>query len=424
MKLKIGYLLSEGFKNADVVGTQAVLGLSGAKFYYVGQKEELIQGDSGYALKSNCTFNNCPKLDILIVPNLPEDAENNIEIRNFIKRQSASWTYVVGISSGVLALAASGVLKGKYVTSNTTTLNKLEVYDVHPVKKNTFMKDGKIITAGPSTGAIEAAYYLSYVLKGKGITKLLELNLEYNPTIQFSHITQKTLPEVEFKPLKVAVTCPPNLYLPDVAGAVEVFSYIPNVEIYFVWKTTEEIQSILGPRLASTKTFKDCPQVDVLITGAIMPKDTVDPELIEFYRQQAPKAKAVVGVCAGVFVLGAAGLLDNRMAVTNLHMLRMLKKVGAKRHNTETTFDGKYYTAGPAIGSYEIALQVIAQLYGDETAAYIEGEMLEYQPNPIFDMGTPQKAGKIRHMLSLLISTPLLPLYSPKVKRVYKKVIK
>lgn len=421
MGLKIAYVLAEGVKNSDIVGTQAVLGISKYDFYYVAKEIGPVNGDNAYAIKSNTTFEQCTDLDVLIIPSMPEEALEDKALIDFIKKQDKVCKYVVGIGSGLLALGKAGVMKGKHATTRSDLLETLSSYGMIPVDKDSFMKDGKYISAGPSTAAIEAAYYLSYLLRGKAITEMLELNLEYNPTSKYRYMNQLTLPDREYHTLKIAVTCPPNLYLPDIAGAVEVFSHIPNAEIFFVWKDIGERPSILGPTVYSTTTFDDCPQMDVLITGAITPKDTVDPELIDFYKKQSREAKAVVGVCAGVFVLGAAGLLENRMAVTNLHMLKMLKQVGAKRHNTETAFDGKFFTAGPAIGSYEIAIQVVAQLYGNEIAAYIEQTVLEYRPVPLFDRGTPRKAGRMRHGLSLLISTPLTWLYGPKVKRMYKR---
>ncbi|MCH4890147.1 hypothetical protein EZV73_21380 [Acidaminobacter sp. JC074] len=417
--MKIGYLLLEGFSNGDVIGSQAVLAFSKSKFYYIGKEEKMLLGDSQYSLRTNTTLKSCPKLDVLIIPGLKEETLTE-EILDFIRLQAKSCKHVLAFSSGVLALAKTGILKNRYVTADKKTLQRLEAFGARPVNRKTFMKDHKFITAGPSTGVIEAAYYLVYLERGKGLTKLLELNLEYNPTKAFDHIDQRELPDIDYKPLRVGVTCPDKLYMPDVAGAVDVFKNIPNAEIYYVWKEYGQMTSILGPDTEVTMTFKESPQFDVLITGAIAPGATVDDDLINFYRSQSKGAKAVVGVCAGVFVLGAAGLLENRMSVTNLHMLSMLKKVGAKRHNTETTVDGKYFTAGPAIGSYEIALQVVAQIYGEPLAAYLESEVLEYHPNPIFDMGTPKKAGKIRHMMSLCLSTPLLPLYGGKVKRAYK----
>ncbi|WP_432664182.1 DJ-1/PfpI family protein [Wukongibacter baidiensis] len=424
MKRKIGFLLMPGFRNADVVGTEAALRFHpNNKIYYIGEQEGLITGSSQYPLKSTTTFSKCPNLDVLIIPEIPTEALTNEQMIQFIQRQTENCSYVIGISSGVLALGKAGVLKGKHATADRNSLSLLKSYEVTPVDKKSFVKDGKFITAGPSTAAIESAFYLMSKLHGNTIAKMLELNLEYNPQASFKDIHQEYLPEVGKKPLKVAVITPPGLYLPDVAGAIDVFSSLPNVEIYFVWKDKGEKKAIVGPTLVSNMTFKECPQVDVLISGAILPKETVDPELIEFYQQQAPRAQAVIGVCAGVFVAGAAGLLEGRMSVTNFHMLGMLKGVGAVRHNTETASDGKYHTAGPAIGSFEVALQVVSQLYGRETAAYIENIKMEYNPQPIFNIGTPKKAGKLRYIISIIITSPIISLYKPKVRRTYKKLV-
>lgn len=421
--MNIGFLLMPGFRNADVVGTEAVLRFHpNNKIYYVGDSKSWIKGINQYPIKATETFLSCPQLDVLVIPELPDDTLVDEKMLHFIRRQYINCRYILGISSGVITLQGSGILKGKHVTADKGTLKLLQSDDdLLAMDRETFLKDGKIITAGPSTGAIEAAYYIMSKLRGNTLTKMLELNLEYNPTAYFDDIKQTTLPDLGNNPLKVAVITPPNLYLPDIAGALDVLTRLPNTEVYFVWKDIGTKKAILGPTLRSNTTLDECPQVDILLAGAIMPKDTVDQDLQDFYKRQVPGCKAVIGVCAGVFVAGAAGFLQDRMAVTNFHMLGMLKSVGALRHNTESIADGKFHTAGPAIGSYEVALQVVAQLYGRPTAAYLENSCLEYKPHPLFNMGTPRKAGKIRHCMSKCISAPLIPLYRPGVKKAYRK---
>ncbi len=422
MKKQIGFALVPGFRNADVMALEAILTFHpGNKIHYIAEKNGFVEGVSGYGFKSTCTFADAPQLDVLVIPELSDSGVSDPALQKFIQAQYQACTFVVGISSGVIALAKSGMINGKTVTADRSSLESLKTFDLTPVDKKSFVKDQKLITAGPSTSAFEAGYYVMSQLRGKALTKMLELNLEYNPTVCFDDIRQTELPQPGRAPLNIAVITPPNPYFPDVAGAIDVFSRLPGAKIHYVWKDKGEKKTILGPTIRSTMTFKECPQMDVLVVGAITPNATVDEDLIAFYKKQAPGAKAVVGVCAGVFVAGAASLLENRMSVTNFHMLGMLKNVGGHRHNTETISDGKYHTAGPAIGSYEIALQVVAQLMGRETAAYLEGHCLEYRPQPLFNMGTPRLAGKVRYGLSKLISTPLVVLYNPKVKRMYRK---
>ena len=51
-------------------------------------------------------------------------------------------------------------------------------------------------------------------------------------------------------------------------------------------------------------------------TGIASP-DTVDPQLLDFLKQQAPGAKYILTVCVGSWILAGTGLLNGRKATTN-----------------------------------------------------------------------------------------------------------
>jgi transcriptional regulator GlxA family with amidase domain len=118
-----------------------------------------------------------------------------------------------------------------------------------------------------------------------------------------------------------------------------------------------------------------------------------DPEVVEFFKNAAARAKHVIAVCGGVMLAGAAGLLVGRRATTNFHILDMLPAVGAIRvEGGEVVRDGNIWTAGPASASYEAALLVLAELRGVEVAKRAELD-IEYAPHPPFGTGSPALAG-------------------------------
>ncbi len=73
-----------------------------------------------------------------------------------------------------------------------------------------------------------------------------------------------------------------------------------------------------------------CPDVYLIdVVGAVGPKVIGDPEVIAFIKEKATHASAIIGICGGVLLLGAAGLLEGRRATTNFHIGKSLKDVGA-----------------------------------------------------------------------------------------------
>ncbi|MCW2279433.1 DJ-1/PfpI family protein [Heliophilum fasciatum] len=193
--------------------------------------------------------------------------------------------------------------------------------------------------------------------------------------------------------LKVATLVCPGIFLPDVVNAHVAFNMSPNAETYLVWKNLEPFNAFSDWPIAATTTFNECPDVDVLIVGAMSPDSMADQETINFIKQKAKRAAAVIGICYGVLVLGSAGLLEGKRATSNFNVGDSLKEFGAIPVLTsEVVIDGNLYTAGPAHGCFEAAIEVLSALRGDDIAKMIE-LALEYNPNPKYKVGNPNLAG-------------------------------
>ncbi|BDD11410.1 hypothetical protein FUAX_38420 (plasmid) [Fulvitalea axinellae] len=423
-KLTIGYALVPGFRAADIIETETILGsFPTSKVYLASRKTGLVKGKSDFPLIANTTFKTCPKLDVLIIGEIPDDRLYDRELLDFIEAKAKDAKYVLAISNGVLALAKLGLLRGKKATTDNWHLDALHDYGVIPEPKRKAVIDGKFYTAGPSTGMMEAGFELLKKIRGKAIASLFELTLEYDPVCRYGEAPAKgtIIEKPDFpgqrQPLNVVVFTPSGLYIPDIMGAVDVFGTIPDAKIHYVWKEEGEVAGLVGPKMVADTSFKDCPQADVFIVGASLPGYCSDPETLAFVADQSAKAKSVISVCAGVLLVGATGQLKNRTAATNFHMLKYLPVVGARISEKEVVMDGKYITAGPAVGSYEAGLLAVEQLLGREVARHIEQTELEFDPNPVLNMGSPAKAGKLRTAISKALIAPINPFYKSATKK-------
>jgi cyclohexyl-isocyanide hydratase len=99
----------------------------------------------------------------------------------------------------------------------------------------------------------------------------------------------------------------------------------------------------------------------------------------------------VFSVCTGALICGAAGLLVGRRATTHWAAMDVLPYFGAIPSNDRVVVDGNYYFAGGVTSGIDGALQLAAALRGDEVAMQIQLYM-QYQPEPPFDAGTPERA--------------------------------
>jgi cyclohexyl-isocyanide hydratase len=152
-----------------------------------------------------------------------------------------------------------------------------------------------------------------------------------------------------------------------------------------------------------THTFESCPQLDLIcIPGgnAGVVRAIADEDTVEFVRRQSRTAKYVTSVCTGASILGVAGLLKGRRATTHWAFAELLPLVGATHKKRWVVRDGNVITAGGVTSGIDFGPQVVADIAGDEVAQSIQLG-LEYDPDPPFDSGHPDRASApVRSMLS------------------------
>jgi transcriptional regulator GlxA family with amidase domain len=109
--------------------------------------------------------------------------------------------------------------------------------------------------------------------------------------------------------------------------------------------------------------------VDTLIVlgGWSFERAIACPALIANVRRLALTARRVGSVCAGSFVLGAAGLLDGRRATTHWAACALLQE-RCPRANIEPdrifVRDGRLWTSGGATSGIDLALALVEEDYG------------------------------------------------------------
>ena len=189
----------------------------------------------------------------------------------------------------------------------------------------------------------------------------------------------------------------PDLTQLDFTGPLQVLARLPQSTIHIIAKSEAPVPSDCGLSLVPTRTFANCPQLDLIcvpggvagVIGAIGDRATVD-----FVRLQAERAKYVTSVCTGAFVLGVAGLLKGRRATTHWAYTDLLPLVGATYEKARVVRDGNLITAGGVTAGIDFGLSVVAELAGEATARTIQLG-IEYDPAPPFDSGHPDRASAV-----------------------------
>ena len=167
--------------------------------------------------------------------------------------------------------------------------------------------------------------------------------------------------------------------------------------MHMIWKTRDPVPTDAGFSIVPTTTFADCPQLDVICVpgGGGQVALMTDPETLDFLRQQAATARYVTSVCTGSLVLGAAGLLKGYRSACHWAWRDMLSDFGAIPVAERVVRDRNRISGGGVTAGIDFGLTVAAELAGEEVAKSIQ-LVLEYDPQPPFDSGSPEKAGPER----------------------------
>jgi cyclohexyl-isocyanide hydratase len=185
----------------------------------------------------------------------------------------------------------------------------------------------------------------------------------------------------------------PDLTQLDFTGPLQVLARLPGARTHIAAKSLEPIPTDCGLSLLPNATFKDCPQFDLLcIPGGFGVVDVMqDAETLDFVRHQARGARYVTSVCVGAFVLGAAGLLRGKRATTHWAYTELLPLVGATHEKARVVRDGNLITAGGVTSGIDFGLVLVSEMGGRAAAETVQLS-IEYDPDPPFDAGHPDRA--------------------------------
>ncbi|MEA5503369.1 DJ-1/PfpI family protein [Halotia wernerae UHCC 0503] len=189
----------------------------------------------------------------------------------------------------------------------------------------------------------------------------------------------------------------PGMTQLDITGPHQVFALMPNTCVHLLWKSLQPVTSNEGMTILPTTTFDDCPSLDVLCVpgGAAGQVEMMrDAEVLEFLQQQGKTAKYITSVCTGSLILAAAGLLQGYRAACHWAFRDQLAMLGVEVGTERVVVDRDRITGGGVTAGIDFGLVVAAHLCGEETAKLIQ-LLLEYNPAPPFNAGSPENAGEV-----------------------------
>jgi cyclohexyl-isocyanide hydratase len=188
----------------------------------------------------------------------------------------------------------------------------------------------------------------------------------------------------------------PNLTQLDLTGPYEVFGRIPSVKVLLIAESLQPVKSDGGLLLTPNETFESASQVDILFVpgGGGIFEAMQNKKLLSFLQQQATNAKYITSVCTGSLVLAAAGLLNGYKATTHWLSLNLLRLFNVEVVEDRVVIDRNRITGGGVTAGIDFGLVVVAKLFGEDVAKKVQ-LMLEYNPAPPYNAGSPKTADKL-----------------------------
>lgn len=161
----------------------------------------------------------------------------------------------------------------------------------------------------------------------------------------------------------------------------------PGIEVFTVSPDGGKVRTYEGLEIDARYGFDDAPPMDILVVPSAehnLDSDLGNEALIAWLRKTGAKARYVMSLCDGAFLIAKAGLLEGRLATTfpgdQDAFARMFPKQELRR-NVSFVHDGHAITSVGGARSYDAALYLVDHLFGEEVARGVaKGLVLPWPP--------------------------------------------
>ncbi|GHC99748.1 glutamine amidotransferase [Streptomyces violarus] len=204
--------------------------------------------------------------------------------------------------------------------------------------------------------------------------------------------------------MQVAIVLYDRFTALDAVGPYETLGRLPDAETVFVAERTGPVRNDTGNlALTADRALADVPNPDIVVVPGGPGQESLmaHEPFLDWLRAADAGSTWTTSVCTGSLLLAAAGLLRGRRATSHWLTLEELKRFGAEPTGERVVTDGKYVTAAGVSAGIDMGLTLLGRIAGDDHAQLVQ-LAAEYDPQPPYDAGSPEKAPA--HIVELLRS--------------------
>ncbi len=204
--------------------------------------------------------------------------------------------------------------------------------------------------------------------------------------------------------MKIAYVLYPDFTALDLVGPYEVISRWPDAEVHFLARSLDPVRCDAGLTVIPTDTPETFHDPDLIVVpGSGNPVPVLGDEvLIDWLRRAAPRCEWTASVCTGAGLYAAAELLEGKKTTTHWGFRDNLKAMGVEVVADRVVWEGNHISGAGVSAGIDMALALTERVHGRKLAESLQ-LVIEYDPQPPFDTGSPSKADASTLRLALRV---------------------
>ncbi len=151
--------------------------------FLVGETKDLIVTTGGMKVIPDYSFNDCPPVDIFVVPGGwgTRKEMNNALLLSWIADRAKKLETLTSVCTGSLLLGKAGLLEGKRATTHWRSLDwMIELFPKTKVEKALhFVEDGNLFTSAGISAGIDMALKVVARYFGESVARATAKHMEY-----------------------------------------------------------------------------------------------------------------------------------------------------------------------------------------------------------------------------------------------------
>lgn len=191
--------------------------------------------------------------------------------------------------------------------------------------------------------------------------------------------------------VSVGILVFPGFQLIDIAGPKDAFAQVKHLsdgesqyDMHTIGTTRSPVRSSSGLAVIPERTiFDPCPYFDtILIPGGMGVFDVYDDSTLrDWLRDRRSDCRRMVAISNGVFILGAAGLIDRRPVAVHWTYASRLREMFPMVHIYRDQLHvvaGTLYTSAGTTASTDLSLMMIEEDFGKQLATDVARYLVVY----------------------------------------------